>query len=225
MPEIPRKLGTALRRVDHATFSGFWDHYQRLLARELPPCRTLLDVGCGKESPIRSLAPPGLRRRTVGVDIHEPDLRESRRLGIHDNYVVLDVSTLGSAFKPASFDCVLASDLIEHLPKHQGERLIESMERVARRRVLIFTPNGFLEQPPDEDNPWQEHVSGWTVAEFRKRGYRVVGVHGWKPLRTQYAEIALRPVKFWERVSWLSQPLLQKSPRWAFQLLAVKDIR
>lgn len=215
----------SIRSFDRALFGGFQHQYRRLLTRELTDCGRILDVGCGRDSPIRWISDSQGYDFTVGVDISEADLNESRRLGIHDCLVVLDISTLGRAFKSRSFDCVLASDVIEHLEKEQGLRLLDDMERVARRHVVVFTPNGFLEQPPDEDNPWQEHRSGWTVSEFRDRGYRVLGVNGWRPLRTMYAEIAFRPAKLWHRISLLTQPLAQRYPTLAFQLLAVKDLR
>lgn len=183
----------------------------------------MLDVGCGSDSPLARLEGPV--GTSVGVDIHEGDLRECRRRGIHDHHAVLDVQMLRTAFRPRSFDCALASDLIEHLEESAGYELISAMEELARRRVIVLTPNGFLEQPPDPDNPWQEHVSGWTVDEFERLGYRVLGVNGWKPLRTMYAEIRFRPLPLWDRVSVLTQPVTERRPRRAFQLLAVKDLR
>lgn len=208
--------------MDARVFDPMRDHYGRLLSRVLAGCGSVLDVGCGSGSPLGNLSRPV--GRSIGVDIHEGDLHESRRLGIHDAYAVLDVQRLRSAFRPRAFDCVLASDLIEHLDKRAGLELISAMEELARRRVVVFTPNGFLEQPPDPDNPWQEHISGWTVEEFHRLGYRVLGVNGWRPLRTMYAEIRFRPLPFWERLSVLTQPLTEHRPRRAFQLLAVKDL-
>lgn len=215
-------VGSAGRALDARLCAPHRAHYERLLWRELSPCGSLLDVGCGSASPLERLE--GRVGYSVGVDIHEGDVRASRVLGIHDAYAVLDVQELRSAFPPDSFDCVLASDLIEHLEKETGFELISAMEDLARRRVLIFTPNGFLAQPPDPDNPWQEHVSGWTVDEFHRLGYEVVGVNGWRPLRTMYAEIRFRPARLWERVSLLTQPVTERNPRQAFQLLATKDL-
>ncbi|HEX6208233.1 MAG TPA: methyltransferase domain-containing protein [Actinomycetota bacterium] len=211
-----------LRAADARVFDPMRDHYGRLLGRILSGCGSVLDVGCGSDSPLGRLE--GRKGHRVGVDIHEGDLQASRRAGIHEAYAVLDVTLLRSAFRPRSFDCVLASDLIEHLEKDAGYELISAMEELARRRVVVFTPNGFLEQPPDPDNPWQEHVSGWTVEELEGLGYRVLGVNGWRPLRTMYAEVRFRPLPLWERLSVLTQPLTEGRPRRAFQLLAMKDL-
>jgi hypothetical protein len=134
-----------------------------------------------------------------------------------------DIRELGDHFGPGEFDAVVALDVIEHLSREEGERLLLSVERIAARRVLVFTPNGFLPQPPSDDNPHQEHRSGWTLHDFVSRGYRVVGVNGWRPLRGQYAELR-GPSRNWWRLSLLSFPLAERYPRHAFQLLCVKDV-
>ena len=142
--------------------------YDRLLAQELSRgCASLLDVGCGNNSPVRRLT-SAIPQRT-GVDAFAPALAESLRLGIHTDGRQVDVLDIGSHFAPRSYDCVLASDVIEHLEKEEGMRLIEAMERIARRKVVIFTPNGFLPQAPYADNPWQAHRSGWEPGEMRAR--------------------------------------------------------
>jgi len=75
---------------------------------------------------------------------------------------------IGRNFKENSFDCVLASDVIEHFSKEEGYKLIEMMEKIARRKVIIYTPNGFLKQGEYDNNPWQVHKSGWNVKEMKK---------------------------------------------------------
>jgi hypothetical protein len=57
------------------------------------------------------------------------------------------------------------------------------MENVAKKKIIIFTPNGFLRQDEYDGDKLQIHKSGWTVDEFKKLGYEVKGINGWKPLR------------------------------------------
>ena len=183
-------------------------------------CQSLLDVGCGPESPIKTFSK---RIHTVGVDAFEANLHKSRDHQIHDDYVSLDIRKLEEAFKPDSFDCVMALDVIEHLDKAEGEKLLASMERIARKKIIVFTPNGFLPQGMYESNPWQVHLSGWTAEEMKQKGYEVIGLRGWKPLRGPYATIRYRPKFFWLFVSSLSQPWVRRRPEKAFQLLCVKN--
>jgi hypothetical protein len=74
------------------------------------------------------------------------------------------------------FDVVLCLDVLEHLPKTDGFRLLSEMERIAQRQVIISTPLGHYEQHGIDDNPYQVHRSQWSVSEFERRGYIVRGV-------------------------------------------------
>ena len=144
---------------------------------------------------------------------------------IHHAYVVVDVMNIGNAFAEKSFDCVFASDLIEHLNKEDGLKLIAMMERIARKKVIIYTPNGFLPQGEVDNNPAQIHRSGWTVNEMKLLGYnRIIGINGWKPIRGELAKIRLSPQFIWERISLLSQPIVKRFPKYAFHILCIKDI-
>lgn len=194
--------------------------YERLLEQELAGCASVLDIGCGSCSPLAALA----RRPSysVGLDTYAPDLRVSKRSGIHDDYVVMQALDAARAFRPRSFDAVVALDVIEHLPKRDGYRLLTMMEDLARKRVVIMTPNGFLPQSPDDGNPYQEHVSGWSYEEMRRLGFRVAGINGWKPLRGERTRIRWRPAILWESTSRASEVVTIRQPRFAFQLLCVK---
>lgn len=212
-----------LRSLDAAVFGRFKRQYETLLEREiLPGCRTLLDVGCGVASPVRFFT--AKMERTVGVDGFAGAVEQSRAAGIHSAYECMNVLDIAAKFPPASFDCVLASDLIEHLEKEDGLRLMRDMELLARKKVVIFTPNGFLPQGAYGGNDYQIHRSGWEIEEMRGYGYRVTGVNGWKPLRGELAAPRLRPQALWARVSFLTQPFTERNPRHAFQILCVKDI-
>ena len=209
-----------LRRV---FIEPFEDPLGRLLEHEVVgSCSTLLDVGCGFDSPIRRFAQR--LDHTVGVDAFAPYLAQSRASAIHSEYHQADALEMESTFGPRSFDCVVAIDLIEHLEKAQGERLLKAMERVARRKVIVFTPNGFVPQAAYDGNPFQSHRSGWTFEEMRDRGYRMWGVHGWKPLRGERSEPRWRPRVLWATLALWTQPLVERRPKHAFHLLCVKDL-
>lgn len=218
------KAGAILRSVDSALFGVSFEQYHRRLREVVLEggCESLLDVGCGERSPVHKFSRE--IPRTVGVDAHAPSLDTSRGAGIHTDYVQADVRNIGERFEPATFDCVVSLDVIEHLARADGERLLEAMERIARRKVVVFTPNGFLEQPPEPGNPHQEHLSGWTAEEMRRRGYLVMGIAGWKPLRGPYVKPRWHPHAIWERVALLTERRYESRPDQAFQILCVKHI-
>ena len=195
--------------------------YPQELQKAIGDAGSVLDVGCGTDSPVGRIP---RTFHSIGVDIYAPSLEDSRQKRLHDEYHELDVLEIDRAFAPRSIDAIVASDLIEHLRKPDGDTLLEKMERVARKRVIIFTPNGFLPQGDVGGNPWQRHLSGWTPAEMRSRGFRVIGVNGWKPLRGALAAPRWRPRLFWQCVSDLTEPLVRRHPEHAFQMLCVKEV-
>ena len=184
----------------------------------IPACDSVLDVGCGNQGLLVGRV-PGIAR-TVGVDVEVPGPEDE--VARHSEYERMDIREIGDRFEPRSFEGVVALDVIEHLSREEGFVLLDAMEAIASRRVMVFTPNGFQPQPPTADNPHQEHVSGWFPGDFEARGYQVAGVNGFKPLRGAYAEIRWRPHRLWKRLSEVSESMTESRPRFAYQLLAVK---
>lgn len=195
--------------------------FYKTLEKELTNCQSVLDVGCGNSSPL------GKVKKTfhsVGVDVYKPNIDESKKTGIHDRYKLGDVLAIDAFFKPKSFDAVIALDIIEHLGKRDGWKLIEKMENIAKKKVLILTPYGFTQQHPYDGNPYQKHKSGWYISDFTKQGYNVYGMRGFRFIRGEFATIKYRPWFLWGTFSVLSEYLVFFMPKLAYQLLAVKRI-
>src|ERR1051326_5304667 len=160
-----------------------WDPGSLLLLFELKEflkdCRSALDIGCGPSSVVRMLD----FERSVGIDGYEPSVLQARKAGTHQELIHGDIRQLGQLFQAKQFDCCLALDVIEHLQKKEGYQLLEEMERIATRKVLLFTPSGFLPQKNRQSGELQKHQSGWEPDEMTKRGFQVVGMLGYKKLR------------------------------------------
>ncbi|MDP2587567.1 MAG: SAM-dependent methyltransferase [bacterium] len=220
-----------LKRFYQKTIGRFAPGYEQELERAVGDCRTLLDVGCGAYSPIKSFSAQSKQRLdATGVDAFGPSIERSRADGIHNYYVQMDILKIAERFAPTRpgarhFECVLASDVIEHLPKEDGYKLLDQMESIAGKRVVVFTPNGFVRQGEYDKNPWQVHRSGWTRAEFEQRGYRVIGIGGLKRLKGEYGAIRFWPTRVWYVIADLTQRFVRGRPEHAYQLLAVKEMR
>jgi SAM-dependent methyltransferase len=186
-------------------------------------CESLLDVGCGPNSPLQHLRfRPG---RLVGIDACSAAVEQSRALGIHDDCVQMSALGIREFFGAESFDCVLALEVIEHLREEDALALISRMEQSAKGIVITSTPNGFFPQEGTPENPWQEHRSGWTPKRMEAMGYYVIGLGGLKCLRGKKAQMRWPPRPFWRLISILSQVAVRGRPEYAFEILCVKKKR
>jgi 2-polyprenyl-3-methyl-5-hydroxy-6-metoxy-1,4-benzoquinol methylase len=182
-------------------------------------CASLLDVGCGTSSPLRLLRFSG---KTVGIDSFPPAIEASKRAGIHHEYICGQIENIQVPAK--SFDAVIALELIEHLPKERGPAFLADLERIARRIVIISTPNGYVPQGPIAGNPFQEHLCGWNVDELQSRGYAINGILGLKTLRGAEAKLTVKPAIVGAALSKVSEPFVWGRPQRAFGLLAHKAV-
>ena len=197
--------------------------YQFKLKKEiLDSCKTVLDLGCGEQSPIKLFS--DRLEYSLGVDNFIPYVECSKNSRIHSDYWLSNVFDACRKIKDKSFDCVLALDLIEHLSKTDGLKLIKEAERIAKKRVIIFTPNGFLKQEIFDDNAGQVHLSGYSVKEMRDMGYSIFGISGLKFLRKERGAIKFWPAVVWRNVASFTQLIAYYFPEIAFQILCIKNI-
>ena len=174
----------------------------RLAVRDaLEGCDSVLDVGCGVSAKLRQL---GVSNST-GFEGYQPDFEEAKRQKTHDQLVMGDARNLTGYFQPKQFDAVIALDVIEHFNKEDGLKLMQDMEKLAKKKVIFFTPKGFLPQRHAADGDLQLHLSGWEPAEMKNYGYQVTGQLGSKSLRGEGHILKHSPAIFWGLVSWFCQ--------------------
>ena len=163
----------------------------------------------------------------MGVDAYPPYIEESKRKNIHDEYILSDIMKVD--FPEKSFDAVIAAQVIEHVNSEDAAILIKRMERWAKKKVLMTTPNcqtGFVPTQAGHghtegfdrygDSALMSHKSGWTVDAFENLGYRVRGYDGFERF---YGKPGFGRVLY-----NLSFPFSYFFPRHARQLLAMKDL-
>lgn len=190
-----------------------------LLKRKLRNCKTILDLGCGDLSPIRFVD-----AETFGVDANESAIKEAKKNLTHNQYIIINIKKLEKKFKPKSFDAVVALDVIEHMKKDGGMQIIKNMEKIARKKVVIFTPNGFM--PQVGKSIYDSHLSGWAAEEMSKNGYKVFGIYGPKVLRGEFHKIRYKPEFFWAIISELMQwSLIYNNPQNATAILCIKETK
>ncbi len=103
----------------------------RIVSRQAAGFDTILDAGCGSSRIL------GIRRGMVGLDVQLNKLRYARRFGnplVHGSIFALP-------FTDAAFDCVICSEVIEHIPA--DEKAFDELQRVLKPggRMILGTPD------------------------------------------------------------------------------------
>jgi ubiquinone/menaquinone biosynthesis C-methylase UbiE len=142
---------------------------------------SLLSLCCGI-----GLELQGLKTQDItAVDI-APQYLEALHKGYPDIKTVLSDSLEYLKAQPTnSVDVISIIDGIEHMDKRVGLKLIKQMKRVARQKILLFTPqgnsdNGYLRNEPHDAwgisgaDEYQTHRSGWTLQELQKLGFTLL---------------------------------------------------
>lgn len=191
-----------------------------ILNRTLKDATSVLDLGCGNYSSLRFL--PG-ERWSIGVDLFRPYLLRSKRKGIHQECILADLRSV--EFRTGSVDAAICISVMEHLTKADAYSLVEKMERWARKVAILYTTNGFYPQEAYDENPLQEHVSGWSSDDFQRLGYRVHGVGGWRRLSGIVMALERRfSSRGWSVLYNLSQLLVAESATESRYILCIKDL-
>jgi SAM-dependent methyltransferase len=97
---------------------------------------TILDFGCGNGALVRRLRARGLD--TLGLELDRAAIRDSLAPDVQP-YVTLYDGQLPAPYAAKSFDCVVAVEVIEHLPDLVPA--IAELARIARSEVLLTTPD------------------------------------------------------------------------------------
>jgi len=110
----------------------YWQRRRyRIITNLAKGSKPILDVGCGSSRILSGL------ENGLGVDIQMSKLRYARRHG----KPLVNASIYDLPFKDNAFDCVVCSEVIEHLPA--GERPFLELSRVLQGggRLIIGTPD------------------------------------------------------------------------------------
>ena len=132
----------------------------------------VLEVGC---LPIEQNA---MKKRlakklfSIAISPKKRYLIVSRRLGVHDDYVVADPERM--PFKAKSFDLAFSSGFLEYLSKEKGERVIKASEEVAKKS-LIRVPQSVSRLDSMHlvlDDSYILERSQWAKKDFEVRQYK-----------------------------------------------------
>ena len=184
--------------------------------------KSILDLGCGKCEPMRFINRNKLFY-AVGLDIFKPYLNGLKKLHIHNDYILCDITKL--PVRPRCVDVALCTEVLEHLERKPGRELLGSMEKIARKQVIVTSPVGEYEQLAYDGNRYQKHKWIWSPFELAHLGYRVIGV-GFRNLSGESGLSArfniLKP--FNELIWILAGPFSYFMPFMAGDMICVKKV-
>lgn len=145
--------------------TSFWSSIPKICAEfEYGQPKKVLDIGIGwgKYGMLAREYSQALERLD-GVEVHAPYIQAMQK-AIYDKIynidILKDLETL-----PKDYDLVLMCDVIEHMEKEDGYRIIDYFEN---SKIIVSTPITFMYEPHPE-NTFEEHVSHWGFQDFETR--------------------------------------------------------
>jgi len=120
-------------------------YFQRLIRIHLPPDRNvrIFDFGCGGGELLRCCGQAGYRT-LKGIDLSEQQVARAHAKGLSGVVTQGDALAFLEDAPSASYDIVLAFDILEHLNKPEVLRFFAQVRRVLspKGRLVLHVPNG-----------------------------------------------------------------------------------
>lgn len=204
--------------------------YMKLLRNSIGDAETILDLGCD-DGRLLTLLSEGKDWKVTGVDIYTASIKEARKKSVFIKVIQGDILNTSKKLirNRKKFDVVFCSQVIEHISRRDGEELLDIVDKLAKKRIIMGTPRGFMEQPEIflGNNPHQVHKSGWVEDDFEKRGYKVFGV-GFGPVWSEegLARSRSNSVNVLAGIiSYIFSPVVFYFPALASGILCIKRVR
>jgi SAM-dependent methyltransferase len=139
-----------VRAVGRSRAPPLREHYAEVLSARLPPVARVLELGCGPGVPVARM----LSRRfaVVGVDISQQMVRLARLNA--PRAVLLQADMASVAFRPASFDGVVAFYSLIHVPRVHHAGLLARVRRWLRPGGVLVASLGWHDLPVGTDPDW-----------------------------------------------------------------------
>ncbi|WP_168413105.1 class I SAM-dependent methyltransferase [Bacillus salacetis] len=152
-----------------------WKDLEPEVLKHIKQTDVVVDIGCGIKP--QNLFTPKVH---IGIEPYSEYIEHlEKNLANRDRTFIFINSTwdILRKFPSNSVDTIIFTDVIEHLSKMQGKKLLKEAERVAKVQVILFTSLGFLPQchPDGKDawgldgGKWQDHKSGWEPKDFHDK--------------------------------------------------------
>jgi len=138
--------------------------------------KTLLDVGCGfgkfgflaREYLGLWNAPDKEKHKLEQLDAieaWEPYITEFQRL-VYDRIIIGNICDLCDTI--GTYDMILMAEVLEHLDKEDGYRVLRALRKKANKCLVVTTPKRVRENDAETEgvNPFETHRSQWQRSDF-----------------------------------------------------------
>ncbi len=214
---------TSIKILKKIPFSYLW-----LLESSIGRAKTIIDVGCG-DGELMEILSNGKNWQIDGLEIYHNSVKKAQSRKIYQKIITGDLikSCEKLVAKGQKYDVVFCSQVIEHITRKDGQKLLKLADKLAKRRIVVGTPREFMIQPHEflGGNPYQVHLSGWNDQDFIKRGYKVFGV-GFKPIWSENGLARARSkmvLTLLTVISFFVSPLIYFATPLAAGILCIKD--
>jgi 2-polyprenyl-3-methyl-5-hydroxy-6-metoxy-1,4-benzoquinol methylase len=133
---------------------AFYEEMAEISARERP--RAVIDVGCGAGDLLRAVVEKAMPERVVGVDYARAGIQRARELVPSGEFRAQSLYDLD---RTESFDLVLCTEVLEHLPDPEGAVDVLVRLCAGSGTILVTVPDG-------AQDAWEGHLNFWTEAEL-----------------------------------------------------------
>jgi 2-polyprenyl-3-methyl-5-hydroxy-6-metoxy-1,4-benzoquinol methylase len=156
---------------------------------KLKPHSLVLDAGCGSGRHLRALAKLS-NLNIIGIDKNSSDLNdaltglENMPDALSDNYLVSRADIKKLPFASASFDCVICSEVLEHIPDH--ENALKELVRILKPQgdLVVRVPRYFSENICWLISPAYSSEEGGHIRIYKKKKLQKIlanqGIKCWK---------------------------------------------
>ena len=156
---------------------------------KLKPGSIVLDAGCGNGRHLRALAKiPGLK--IIGIDRNQNDINDAlvslKNIpdALSDDLVVTLADINNLPFEAEYFDCVICSEVLEHIPEH--EKALKELVRVLKPQgqLVVSVPRYFSERICWLISPAYYNEEGGHIRIYKEKNLRKMltkhGITCWK---------------------------------------------
>jgi len=154
----------------------YYQHYEvdvPFVLSQIMNSEPILDCGCGYGGWAIMITEKLGLKQIIGVDVWKPYLLIAHQTRCYDDTILASGAHL--PFRDDVFKQTLCIEVLEHLGKKDGYKLLNEINRVSQGPIILTVPNGWV---ATENKVRSEvHISAWANEDLEKYGYDLIQMH------------------------------------------------